>query len=128
MVTIDVVFVVVVVVVVFVIVLVLAVIVVSFVVEHQEWQQTATVTKHQELQQTKATNCSQTATAKSNDDHELGVFREQQSIQQLATQQVALLKESAWEGNEANALAHRSPLLAPGPARLLLTVDIVQFT
>jgi hypothetical protein len=63
--------------------------------------------------------------AKSNDDHELGVFREQQSIQQLATQQVALLKESAWEGNEANALAHRSPLLAPGPARLLLTVDIV---
>lgn len=63
--------------------------------------------------------------AKSNDNHESGIFREQQSIQQLATQEVALLKGSAWEGNEANALAHRSPLLAPGQTRLLLTLDIV---
>ncbi len=62
--------------------------------------------------------------AKGHADHESGVFREQQRIQQLATQEVALLKGSAWEGNEHYALAHRSPHLDLEQTRLLLTLDI----
>jgi hypothetical protein len=62
--------------------------------------------------------------AKGHADHESGVFREQQCIQKLATQEVALLKGSAWEGNEHYALTHRSPHLDPGQTRLLLTLDI----
>jgi hypothetical protein len=62
--------------------------------------------------------------AKGKTDKESGIFCEQQHIQQLGNQEVALLKGSAWEGNEHYALAHRSPSLDSGQTRLLLTIDI----
>ncbi|MGK0250458.1 MAG: hypothetical protein ACI910_003227 [Oleispira sp.] len=62
--------------------------------------------------------------AKGKTDKESGVFHEQQHIQPLGIQEVALLKGSAWEGNEHYALAHRSPHLDLGLTRLLLNLDI----
>lgn len=56
-------------------------------------------------------------------DNESGIFRNEQAIQQLHSQEVALLKGSGWEGNEDYGLVHRSPYLASGQTRLLLTLD-----
>ncbi len=42
--------------------------------------------------------------------------------QQICTQQVALLKGSAWQGNQQGAILHRSPAAA---GRLLLSLDPV---
>lgn len=36
---------------------------------------------------------------------------------------VALVKGERWLGNEGRGLIHRSPSLAPGQRRLLLTLD-----
>jgi hypothetical protein len=43
--------------------------------------------------------------------------------QQLAAGHVALLKGEKWLGNEGRGIIHRSPQLAPGESRLLLTLD-----
>lgn len=44
-------------------------------------------------------------------------------IQQIASGDVALLKGEKWHGNEGFGLIHRSPHLAPGERRLILTLD-----
>jgi hypothetical protein len=44
-------------------------------------------------------------------------------IQQIASGDVALLKGEKWHGNEGFGLIHRSPQLAPGERRLILTLD-----
>ncbi|WP_260262120.1 DUF1826 domain-containing protein [Vibrio intestinalis] len=46
-------------------------------------------------------------------------------IQQLTSGDVALLKGGGWEGNEDNALVHRSPQIVSNERRLLLTLDMV---
>lgn len=45
------------------------------------------------------------------------------AVQRLATGDLALLKGSGWVGNEERAVVHRSPALAAGQQRLLLTLD-----
>lgn len=44
-------------------------------------------------------------------------------IQQLKYGEVALLKGEKWHGNEGGGLIHRSPQLAPGERRLIMTLD-----
>lgn len=44
-------------------------------------------------------------------------------IRSLAAGDVALLKGERWEGNEQGAIIHRSPPVADGTRRLLLTLD-----
>ena len=44
-------------------------------------------------------------------------------IQQVNAGEVALLKGEKWQGNEGAGLIHRSPALAPGERRLILTLD-----
>ncbi|KNH47128.1 DUF1826 domain-containing protein [Pseudomonas lini] len=44
-------------------------------------------------------------------------------IQQITSGEVALLKGEKWQGNEGFGLIHRSPQLAPGERRLILTLD-----
>ena len=44
-------------------------------------------------------------------------------IEILETGSVALLKGESWEGNEGCGLVHRSPSIAEGRKRLLLTID-----
>ncbi|MVV51514.1 DUF1826 domain-containing protein [Pseudomonas sp. PB120] len=44
-------------------------------------------------------------------------------IQQIGNGNVALLKGEKWHGNEGFGLIHRSPQLAPGERRLILTLD-----
>jgi hypothetical protein len=44
-------------------------------------------------------------------------------IEQLATGSVALFKGEKWLGNEGAGIIHRSPQLAPGEGRLILTLD-----
>ena len=44
-------------------------------------------------------------------------------IEQINTGEVALLKGEKWQGNEGAGLIHRSPALAPGERRLILTLD-----
>ncbi|RON59795.1 DUF1826 domain-containing protein [Pseudomonas fluorescens] len=46
-----------------------------------------------------------------------------QQIEQLMSAEVALLKGEKWHGNEGFGLIHRSPQLAPGERRLMLTLD-----
>lgn len=48
---------------------------------------------------------------------------ESDDIEILETGAVALLKGESWEGNEGCGLVHRSPSIAEGPKRLLLTID-----
>lgn len=54
---------------------------------------------------------------------ETGYYIDVHRIQRMASQQVALLKGSGWEGNENFGLVHRSPQLLPSEHRLLLTLD-----
>ncbi len=56
-------------------------------------------------------------------DEESGIFSTKEDIKQLSSGDVALLKGEGWEGNEGAGLVHRSPLLAKGEKRLLLTLD-----
>ncbi|RJG12773.1 DUF1826 domain-containing protein [Pseudomonas cavernicola] len=44
-------------------------------------------------------------------------------IQQLASGEVALFKGEKWLGNEGYGIVHRSPQLADGERRLILTLD-----
>ena len=44
-------------------------------------------------------------------------------IGQIASGDVALLKGEKWHGNEGFGLIHRSPQLAAGERRLILTLD-----
>jgi len=44
-------------------------------------------------------------------------------MRQLSVGDVALLKGESWSGNEGAGLVHRSPGLADGEKRLLLTLD-----
>ena len=44
-------------------------------------------------------------------------------IEQIASGEVALLKGEKWHGNEGFGLIHRSPQLAAGERRLILTLD-----
>ncbi|MGH1438709.1 MAG: DUF1826 domain-containing protein [Cellvibrionaceae bacterium] len=61
--------------------------------------------------------------AKGLPDSESGIIQGDKTIQQVSSQQVALLKGSGWIGNEKYGLVHRSPALSPGQSRLLLTLD-----
>ncbi|MFC0338244.1 Protein of unknown function [Kushneria avicenniae] len=45
------------------------------------------------------------------------------AIKRLATGDVALIKGSAWRGEGRGGLAHRSPSLAPGQRRLMMSID-----
>lgn len=56
-------------------------------------------------------------------DKDAGVFIHPRVIQQVATQDVLLLKGEAWHGNENNGAVHRSPMPEAGEKRLLLTLD-----
>ncbi|MCG6659589.1 DUF1826 domain-containing protein [Halomonas campisalis] len=51
------------------------------------------------------------------------IVRDHDAIQRLAIGDLALLKGAGWEGNEHRALVHRSPAVAEGQKRLLLTID-----
>ena len=44
-------------------------------------------------------------------------------IEQITAGEVALLKGEKWQGNEGGGLIHRSPELAQGERRLILTLD-----
>lgn len=58
-------------------------------------------------------------------DDESGLYQDSAVIQQLGSGDVALLKGELWDGNENAGLVHRSPTLAPGEKRLLLTLDFI---
>jgi len=59
-------------------------------------------------------------------DHESGLYKNPQDIQQLQQGDVALLKGDLWDGREGFGLVHRSPQLQDQGNRLLLTLDIVE--
>jgi hypothetical protein len=52
-----------------------------------------------------------------------GLYQNPDDIQQLGFGDVGLLKGELWAGNENAGLVHRSPALATGEQRLLLTLD-----
>jgi len=56
-------------------------------------------------------------------DLQSGLIRSAGDIEQLACGDVALLKGERWEGNSNAGLVHRSPAVAAGEKRLLLTLD-----
>ncbi len=56
-------------------------------------------------------------------DDRSGLFSRESDVQKLSIGDVALLKGSAWEGNEEAGLIHRSPKLPEEKNRLLLTLD-----
>jgi len=56
-------------------------------------------------------------------DNESGLLQGDKSIQQVSSQEIALLKGSGWIGNENHGLVHRSPALSSDQTRLLLTLD-----
>lgn len=56
-------------------------------------------------------------------DHESGIYRDPRDIRQLNNGDVALFKGELWQGNENAGLVHRSPQVAEGEVRLLLTLD-----
>ena len=58
-------------------------------------------------------------------DGDSGLYASSPDIQHLKAGAVALLKGESWEGNEGAGLVHRSPQLAKGACRLLLTLDFV---
>jgi len=58
-------------------------------------------------------------------DDQSGLYSKNSDIQQLSCGDVALLKGENWEGNENVGLIHRSPAVAAGERRLLLTLDFV---
>lgn len=58
-------------------------------------------------------------------DHQSGLYRSQNDIQQLHCGDVALLKGELWEGNKNAGLVHRSPTLPSGERRVLLRLDFI---
>ena len=61
--------------------------------------------------------------AKGLPDDQSGILRGNKSIQQLKTQEIALLKGCGWLGNEDHGLVHRSPSLSADQSRVLLSLD-----
>ncbi len=57
-------------------------------------------------------------------DEHSGVVFEPRNIQRLNAGDVALLKGSGWVGNEHAGLVHRSPAVASGTGRWVLTLDL----
>lgn len=57
-------------------------------------------------------------------DQQSGLIKAQASIQQMRCGDVALLKGERWQGNEGQGLVHRSPMVAQGQSRLILTLDM----
>lgn len=51
------------------------------------------------------------------------IVTDESAIQRLQAGDIALIKGSGWEGNEERGLVHRSPVLADGEKRLLMTID-----
>ncbi|WP_332310868.1 DUF1826 domain-containing protein [Alteromonas pelagimontana] len=51
------------------------------------------------------------------------MYQQNCNIQTIQCGDVALLKGELWEGNENAGLVHRSPPIAAGEKRLLLTLD-----
>jgi len=56
-------------------------------------------------------------------DHESGLYQKPSDIKRLKPGDVGLLKGENWEGNHLAGLVHRSPAVAAGENRLLLTLD-----
>lgn len=56
-------------------------------------------------------------------DSESGLYQSETDVQRLTCGDVALLKGEKWIGNEGGGLVHRSPSVASGENRLLLTLD-----
>ena len=56
-------------------------------------------------------------------DHESALYQHETDIQRMARGEVALLKGEGWLGNQNAGLVHRSPAIATGNSRLLLTQD-----
>ena len=56
-------------------------------------------------------------------DQESGLYQTERDIQELARGEVALMKGEKWPGNKGAGLVHRSPAVAAGESRLLLTLD-----
>ena len=54
-----------------------------------------------------------------------GLIRHASDIHRAAPGEVLLLKGERWEGNEGAGLVHRSPGIADGGMRLLLTLDLI---
>ncbi|WVM90722.1 DUF1826 domain-containing protein [Halopseudomonas pachastrellae] len=50
-------------------------------------------------------------------------MRDAGAIRRLTEGDVCLLKGSGWVGNEERGIVHRSPAVAAGQQRLLLTID-----
>lgn len=57
-------------------------------------------------------------------DRESGLMKSPDDIERLNGGDVALLKGELWHGNEDAGLVHRSPAVATGEARLLVTIDV----
>lgn len=51
------------------------------------------------------------------------IVTDESAIQCLQAGDIALIKGSGWEGHEERGLVHRSPALADGEKRLLMTID-----
>ncbi|MCL7931515.1 DUF1826 domain-containing protein [Halomonas llamarensis] len=51
------------------------------------------------------------------------IVTDDNAIQRLAAGDIALIKGSGWEGCEEHGLVHRSPAMAEGEKRLLMTID-----
>ncbi len=58
-------------------------------------------------------------------DQESGLIAPHTKVQSLTVGDVALLKGETWQGNEGLGLVHRSPQVATGEKRLLLTLDFI---
>jgi len=59
-------------------------------------------------------------------DEQSGLMPDGSQIQQLNSGDVALLKGEMWDEQQGAGLVHRSPPLAEGESRLLLTLDFIQ--
>ncbi|MCP4588885.1 DUF1826 domain-containing protein [Pseudoalteromonas sp.] len=58
-------------------------------------------------------------------DEESGLMTANTKIHSLNEGDVALLKGETWQNNEGKGLVHRSPVLAAGEKRLLVTLDFI---
>lgn len=58
-------------------------------------------------------------------DEESGLMTANTKIHSLNVGDVALLKGETWQDNEGKGLVHRSPALAAGEKRLLVTLDFI---
>lgn len=56
-------------------------------------------------------------------DEESGLFTRAAAIQQVCKGDVVLLKGDGWYGNEGLGAVHRSPLVASGSKRIVVTLD-----